>query len=105
MCIWTIFSFRRTIPARYYTFSFGGLADFFALDSTDNTESGPPAPQYGPHSPEFVWMQQAVMGSRAAGKIPYFHHPPFTAGPAHPSSFSELHHWLRLFERSGVKRP
>ena len=29
------FFFPRNKPARWYTFSFGGLADFFALDTTD----------------------------------------------------------------------
>ena len=29
------FFFPENRPARYYTFSFGGLADFFALDSTE----------------------------------------------------------------------
>ena len=33
-----ISSFRRTCPSRYYRFSYGGLADFFALDSTANSE-------------------------------------------------------------------
>jgi tartrate-resistant acid phosphatase type 5 len=97
------FFFPENRPARYYTFSFGGLADFFALDSTDNTENGPPAPQYGRNSPQWPWMQQALAASTAPWKIPYFHHPPFTAGPAHPSSFTALHHWMQLFERSGVK--
>ena len=97
------FFFPENRPARYYTFSFGGLADFFALDSTDNTEAGPPAPQYGRSSPQWPWMQQAFAASTAPWKIPYFHHPPFTAGPAHPSSFTALHHWMQLFERSGVK--
>jgi tartrate-resistant acid phosphatase type 5 len=97
------FFFPENRPARYYTFSFGGLADFFALDSTDNTSTGPPAPQYGRNSPQWPWLQQALGESTAPWKIPYFHHPPFTAGPAHPSSFAALHHWMQLFERSGVK--
>ncbi len=97
------FFFPENRPARYYTFSFGGLADFFALDSTDNTRVGPPAPQYGRSSPQWPWLQQALGESTVPWKIPYFHHPPFTAGPAHPSSFTALHHWMQLFERSGVK--
>jgi tartrate-resistant acid phosphatase type 5 len=97
------FFFPGNRPARYYTFSYGGLADFFALDSTDNTFTGPPAPQYGRSSPQWPWLQRALGESTAPWKIPYFHHPPFTAGPAHPSSFTALHHWMQLFERSGVK--
>lgn len=97
------FFFPENKPARYYTFSFGGLADFFALDSTDNTEKGPPAAQYGRNSPQWPWLQEAMGASVAPWKIPYFHHPPFTAGPAHPPSYSAERHWLDLFERSGVK--
>jgi hypothetical protein len=97
------FFFPENKPARYYTFSYGGLADFFALDSTDNTESGPPAPQYGRDSAQWQWLQQTMAASSAPWKIPYFHHPPFTAGPAHPPSYALLRHWVELFSRSGVK--
>lgn len=97
------FFFPENKPARYYTFSFGGLADFFALDSTDNTERGPPAAQYGRNSPQWPWLQQALSQSTAPWKIPYFHHPPFTAGPAHGPSYAVLRHWMDLFERTGVK--
>lgn len=97
------FFFPGNRPARYYEFSYGGLADFFALDSTDNTESGPPAPQYGTNSAQWAWLQKAMQASSAPWKIPYFHHPPFTAGPAHPPSFVALRHWLQLFDRTGVK--
>lgn len=97
------FFFPGNRPARYYEFSYGGLADFFALDSTDNTESGPPAPQYGRNSAQWAWLQQAMQASSAPWKIPYFHHPPFTAGPAHESSFTALRHWVGLFDRTGVK--
>ena len=41
--------------------------------------------------------------SRAPWKIPYFHHPPFNAGPGHGSSYNVLRHWLDVFQRSGVK--
>ncbi len=32
------FPFPQNKPARYYDFTYGGLAQFFALDSTSNTE-------------------------------------------------------------------
>jgi hypothetical protein len=35
--------------------------------------------------------------------IPFFHHPPFTAGPLHAASYDQLKHWVRLFAASGVK--
>jgi hypothetical protein len=97
------FFFPENKPAAYYTFSFGGLADFFALDSTENTESGPPTSQYTKNLPEWPWLEKAMAASNAPWKIPYFHHPPFTAGPAHGASYAALRHWLDLFERNGVK--
>ncbi len=97
------FFFPQNKPARYYAFSFGGLADFFALDTTENTESGPREAQYGRNMPQWPWLQQAMGASTSPWKIPYFHHPPFTAGPAHPPSYAALRHWMDLFERSGVK--
>jgi hypothetical protein len=35
--------------------------------------------------------------------IPFFHHPPFTAGPLHSPSLEQLQHWVKLFAASGVK--
>jgi len=35
--------------------------------------------------------------------IPFFHHPPFLAGPLHAASYDQLKHWVRLFAASGVK--
>jgi len=97
------FFFPQNKPARWYTFSFGGLADFFALDSTANTEQGPPRPAYARDGEQFRWLVKALPRSQARWKIPYFHHPPFTAGPAHPASLDDLRHFTELFHRSGVK--
>ena len=97
------FFFPGDKPARWYTFSYGGLADFFALDTTMNTESGPASPQYVQDRPEWKWMQQAFASSRAQWKIPYFHHPPFNAGPRHAPAYRDIQHWLDLFGKYGVK--
>ncbi len=97
------FFFPENRPARWYQFSFGGLADFFALDSTENTPTGHAVPQYGPESEQTKWLSQALPASRAEWKIPYFHHPIFNAGPGHGASYKVLRHWVDLFQRSGVK--
>ncbi len=97
------FFFPYNKAARWYEFSYGGLADFFGLDSTDNTEQGRSAPVYGRDSEQFAWMRRAFAASRAPWKIPYFHHPPFNAGPGYGASLAELLHWVELFEKSGVK--
>jgi hypothetical protein len=97
------FFFPENRPARWYRFDFGGLADFFALDSTDNTASGHPAPSYAPNGEQSSWLAKVLGESKAAWKIPFFHHPPFNAGPGHGASSAVLRHWLDLFQRSGVK--
>jgi Calcineurin-like phosphoesterase len=97
------FFFPGNRPARWYLFNCGGLADFFALDSTDNTTSGHPAPAYAPGGDQSQWLAGVLGASRAPWKIPYFHHPPFNAGPGHGASYNVLRHWIDLFQRTGVK--
>jgi hypothetical protein len=97
------FFFPGGKPARYYSFSFAGLADFFALDTTANTESGPPRPSYGPQSEQVAWLKSALARSQAPWKIAYFHHPPFSAGPRHGASLRELAHIHQLLVSAGVQ--
>jgi len=97
------FAFPQDKPARYYKFAYADLAEFFALDSTKNSESGAPAPVYLEDSAQFHWMQSEFAKPHRAWVIPYFHHPPFTAGPLHAPSLSEIAHWVKLFSDSGVK--
>jgi hypothetical protein len=97
------FFFPGNKPARWYTFDYGGLVDFFALDTTDNTTGVHTAPAYAPDGDQSKWLAQALPASRAPWKIPYFHHPPFTAGPAHGASYGVLRHWVELFQKTGVK--
>jgi tartrate-resistant acid phosphatase type 5 len=97
------FAFPQNKPARYYDFNYGGLARFFALDSTSNTESGSARPGYLEDSPQFHWMQSEFAKPHPLWVIPYFHHPMFTAGPEHPPSLQQLRHWFQLFVNTGVK--
>jgi tartrate-resistant acid phosphatase type 5 len=97
------FFFPAHAPSRYYRFSYGGLADFFALDSTTNSESGPPRPAYSQDGEQFEWLKTNLGQSRVPWKIPYMHHPPYNAGPRHPAVAQEMGHFLELFKRDGVK--
>jgi len=97
------FFFPGGKPARYYSFSFAGLADFFALDTTTNTEAGPPRPHYGPGSEQVAWLKEALSRSQAPWKIAYFHHPPFSAGPRHSASLRELSEIHELVAAAGVQ--
>lgn len=97
------FPFPQDKPARYYDFTYGGLAQFFALDSTSNTVSGASHANYLEDSPQFHWMESEFAKPHPLWVIPYFHHPMFTAGPDHPPSLEQLRHWFALFTGSGVK--
>ncbi len=96
------FFFPAPRPSRYYRFNFGGLADFFALDSTDiGTQHG--GPIYAPGSGQARWLERELAASTAPWKVPYFHNPPFTAGPEHPPALGELQAFVDLFNRAGVR--
>ncbi|HWR51326.1 MAG TPA: metallophosphoesterase, partial [Bryobacteraceae bacterium] len=90
-------------PARWYSFNYGGLADFFGLDTTSLTEEGPPKPAFTAGGKQDQWLKGEMGRSQAPWKIPYFHNPPFSAGPRHTASAQELAHWLPLFQKSGVR--
>lgn len=97
------FFFPGNTPARWYSFSFAGLADFFAIDSTDNTEPGEPRKAvYGFGGEQHEWLKTKLAASRTPWKIPYFHHAPFNAGPRHGPQYGSLRHYLDLFRDSGV---
>ena len=96
------FFFPTPKPSRYYSFSVAGLADFFALDSTDIATSER-QPIYAPGGTESRWLEKALAQSKLQWKIAYFHHPPFNAGPGHGPSLDQLRHWVDLFGKHGVQ--
>ncbi|HEY3441690.1 MAG TPA: metallophosphoesterase [Paludibaculum sp.] len=99
------FFFPGGEPRRYYHFRYANLADFFALDSTSNTESGPPRPAYLPDGAQTAWLREQLPLARAPWRFAYFHHSLFNAGPAHDLESNELRfkHWLQLFSDNGVQ--
>lgn len=97
------FFFPSDKPARWYNFRYADLAEFFGLDTTMNTESGPPWPSWLESEPQYKWMAKVIPASKMPWKIPYYHHPVFNAGPSHVPSYRDLKHWVKLFQDSGVK--
>jgi hypothetical protein len=96
------FFFPAPEPSRYYSFRFANLAEFFSLDSTDNT------PQRGRRvyetgGEQYRWLDQALSSSTAYWKIAYFHHPPFNAGPGHGPALASLNHYVDLLGRYKVQ--
>jgi hypothetical protein len=97
------FFFPDNRPARWYSFGFANIAEFYALDSSDNSDEGHRRPVYLEDGDQFMWLRKRLAESKAPWKIPYYHHPLFNAGPRHPGMLTELKHWADLFGRSGVK--
>ena len=97
------FFYPHDQPARWYTFQFADLAQFFSLDSTTNSDHGPPRPAYAEDGAQFAWFRKTIVQSQAPWKIPYWHHPVFNAGPYHPASLKDLKHFMPVFQESGVK--
>jgi hypothetical protein len=96
------FFFPTSEPSPYYTFSYGGLADFFAIDTTAIQEDRALG-SIEPDSPQFLWLEKSLAASSAQWKIPYFHHAPFNAGPGHAANLPGLRHVVQLFANSGVR--
>jgi tartrate-resistant acid phosphatase type 5 len=97
------FFFPMEKAGRHYSFTVGGLAEFFGLDTTSISEDGEEFTTFLADGEQSKWLAKTITESKAPWKIPYFHHPPFTAGPRHGSSYRALEHWVRLFSKTGVK--
>jgi hypothetical protein len=96
------FFFPSAEPSLYYSYSYGGLADFFSLDTTPIQEYGVNG-SIAPESPQLEWLKKSLAASRSPWKIAYFHHAPFSAGPGHEPSLPALRDVVRLFDESGVR--
>ncbi len=88
--------------SRWYHFTFGGLAEFFALDTTTNQHPGPPAPVYLPDGEQSRWLAQQLTAPALPWRIAFLHHPFFTAGPRHTPFLTKAPHWLDAFSRHGI---
>ena len=92
------------LATRYYSFRFSRLAEFFSLDSTANSKLNGKM-IYSKNGEQHQWLKGALEGAARAQIpwiIPYFHHPPHTAGPRTQPS-RRLSYLEELFERSDVK--
>ena len=96
------FFFPSGKPARWYSFTFGNLAEFFALDSTANQWPGSPAPAYLEGGEQSAWLRGVLARSSVPWRIAVLHHPLFTAGPNHLAALPALRHWLRDWQNAGV---
>jgi hypothetical protein len=72
-----------TLPdsERYYDFTRGSV-EFFAIDSDDHEPDGNTSA-----SVQANWLRNELAASTATWKIVYFHHPPYSSGSAHGSTY------------------
>jgi 3',5'-cyclic AMP phosphodiesterase CpdA len=77
---------------RFYSFTQPEAhAQFFALDSNMMD------------APQMKWIEQELAASRAAWKIVFFHHPPFSAGKRHGSDMALRDRLHPLLAKHGVQ--
>lgn len=96
------FFFPGLKPARWYKFQYGGLAEFFALDSTKNQPQDPAAPVYRPGDEQSRWLEESLRQPALPWRLVVVHHPLFSAGPRHEPKLRELRHWLDAWREHGV---
>lgn len=92
------------LSERYYRFRFARLAEFYALDSTRNS-SPKKGEIYSRGGAQHRWLNESLEAASREGvawKIPYFHHPPYNAGPRGKPS-ERLRYLEPLLEHSGVR--
>jgi uncharacterized protein (TIGR03382 family) len=83
---------------RYYSFDWGHV-HFVALDS--NCAVGLASASRCTLEAQKTWVEQDLAESRAAWKVVYFHHPPWSSG-AWGSNSTMRQHFGPIFERHGV---
>ena len=94
-------------PGLYYRFSFGADVEFLCIDTTEaRTLEGHDYFFEAPHHRAFLeesLPEREPGEGRPAWRIPFTHHPPYCAGPAH-GDFRPLAQLLTpLLQRSGVR--
>jgi hypothetical protein len=88
---------------RWFHFTYGNLAEFFALDSTRNQLAGPRAAVYTPDGEQSKWLAAQLTQPALPWRLAIQHHPMFTAGPDHPPFLPQTAHWFNLYRDHGVR--
>ncbi|BDC48800.1 hypothetical protein F183_A11160 [Bryobacterales bacterium F-183] len=91
------------MPDRWYRFTYANFAEFIALDSTTNTESGPTSPAYTDGGKQSTWLKAALAAPPLPWRLAVLHHPMFSAGPGHSNALEKLRHWFDLFKNTHVQ--
>jgi hypothetical protein len=87
-------------PGLFYRFRYGSDIEFVCLDTSKETFfKDHRLFEFPKHR---TWIESSFATGGPRWRIPFSHHPPFSAGPQHHNT-TEMMALLPLFERSGVK--
>jgi len=88
-------------PGMFYRFRYGSDIEFVCIDTSKEAFFGDRLFEHPKHLEFMTQSFPAVMGN-AMWRIPFCHHPPFSAGPTHHNTRS-MEKLLPLFRRAAVK--
>ena len=87
-------------PGLFYRFRFGRDVEFICLDTSKEGFFSRRLFEYPKHR---EWLEQTFQPSpEVRWRLPFCHHPPFSAGPQHYNT-DGMEHLLPLFSRGGVR--
>ena len=88
-------------PGLFYRFRYGRDVEFVCLDtSKESFFRGKRLFEYPKH---WEWIEQTFdPAAGARWRVPFCHHPPFSAGPKHHNT-DHMERLLQLFQRAGVR--
>ncbi len=93
-------------PGLFYKFRYGSEIEFVSFDTSKDRSifKGGRVFQEATNMDylKSAFPDKAAGGDSPAWKIPFCHHPPFSAGPAHHNT-TEMTELLPLFQRAGVR--
>jgi len=91
-------------PGLFYRFRFGSDIEFISIDTSKKRLLF--SERYFRHPNHQQFLEAAFPEGRDDSRmwrIPFFHHPPYCAGPNHSNKNSVIEHLLPKFKRSGVR--
>ncbi|HEY7501040.1 MAG TPA: metallophosphoesterase [Vicinamibacterales bacterium] len=88
-------------PGMFYRFAFGSTIELVCLDTSKERFFGKRLFDH-PNHQSFIESAFAAGEGSPRWRIPFCHHPPFSAGPRHHNTES-LHRLIPLFQRAGVR--
>jgi hypothetical protein len=88
-------------PGVFYRFCIGKDVEFICVDTSKRSIlSGDRHFRHGNHA---AFLASSFAAGGARWRIPFFHHPPYCAGPVHHNSRSIIQFLVPLFQSGGVR--